>query len=192
VLKKSKSSKVKKLFVKKEAAVVKQDETADKAIDLEAGEIDNRVELAENDGAGAAQKTANNTGANKDPWQQNFADENTILIKRTVRSGQCIQFDGNVVVLGDVNPGSEIIASGNVVVMGALRGVVHAGATGNEEATVAAFKLQPTQLRIANHITRAPDGEYLAPEYPEIARIKDGVVVIEVYQLGQDRQTKIC
>ncbi len=192
MLKKSKSSKVKKLFVKKEAAVVKQDETADKAIDLEAGEIDNRVELAENDGAGAAQKTANNTGANKDPWQQNFADENTILIKRTVRSGQCIQFDGNVVVLGDVNPGSEIIASGNVVVMGALRGVVHAGATGNEEATVAAFKLQPTQLRIANHITRAPDGEYLAPEYPEIARIKDGVVVIEVYQLGQDRQTKIC
>lgn len=191
-MKKSKSSKVKKLFVKKEAAVVKQDETADKAIDLEAGEIDNRVELAENDGAGAAQKTANNTGANKDPWQQNFADENTILIKRTVRSGQCIQFDGNVVVLGDVNPGSEIIASGNVVVMGALRGVVHAGATGNEEATVAAFKLQPTQLRIANHITRAPDGEYLAPEYPEIARIKDGVVVIEVYQLGQDRQTKIC
>lgn len=125
-------------------------------------------------------------------WQQAFADDNTILIKRTVRSGQCIQFDGNVVVMGDVNPGSEIIASGNIVVMGALRGVVHAGATGNEEATVSAFKLQPTQLRIANHITRAPDGDYPIPEHPETARIKDGVVVIEIYQLGQDRQSKIC
>lgn len=131
-------------------------------------------------------------GMPKDQWHQAFVDENTILIKRTVRSGQSIQFDGNVVVLGDVNPGSEIIASGNIVVMGALRGVIHAGATGNEEATVSAFKLQPTQLRIANHITRAPDGDYLTPDHPETARIKDGVVVIEMYQLGQDRQTKIC
>ncbi|WP_231685600.1 septum site-determining protein MinC [Phosphitispora fastidiosa] len=128
---------------------------------------------------------------NRGPWQEAFADDNTILIQRTVRSGQSIRFDGNVVVMGDVNPGSEIVASGNIVVMGALRGVVHAGALGNETATVAAFKLQPTQLRIANHITRAPDGDYLTPEYPEIARIKDGVVVIEVYQMGQDRQTKI-
>lgn len=119
-------------------------------------------------------------------------EDNTILIKRTVRSGQCIQFDGNIVVLGDVNPGSELIASGNIVVMGALRGVVHAGATGNEEATVAAFRLQPTQLRIANHITRAPDGEYLPPDQPEIARIRDGVVVIEAYQINQDKQMKIC
>ncbi|WP_418792595.1 septum site-determining protein MinC [Phosphitispora sp. TUW77] len=127
----------------------------------------------------------------KGSLQEAPADDNTILIQRTVRSGQSIRFDGNVVVMGDVNPGSEIVASGNIVVMGALRGVVHAGALGNKRATVAAFKLQPTQLRIANHITRAPDGDYLTPEYPEIARIKDGVVVIEAYQMGQDKQTKI-
>ena len=119
-------------------------------------------------------------------------DDNTILIKRTVRSGQCIQYDGNIVVLGDVNPGSELIASGNIVVMGALRGVVHAGATGSEQASVAAFRLQPTQLRIANHITRPPEGDYLPPDQPEIARIKDGVVVIEAYQISQDKQMKIC
>ncbi len=136
-------------------------------------------------------KTDTKVLENRGPWQETFADENTILIQRTVRSGQSIRFDGNVVVMGDVNPGSEIVASGNIVVMGALRGVVHAGALGDERATVAAFKLQPTQLRIANHITRAPDGDYLTPEYPEIARIKEGVVVIEVYQMGQDRQTKI-
>ncbi len=119
-------------------------------------------------------------------------DENTILIKRTLRSGQSINFDGNVVILGDINPGAEIIAGGNVIVMGSLRGVVHAGAKGDETATVAAFKLQPTQLRIANHITRAPDGDYGTPDQPEIARIKDGIVMIETYQIGQDKQMKIC
>jgi len=144
----------------------------------------------ENEPAGQT-KTDSRVIKNRGPWQEAFADDNTILIQRTVRSGQSVRFDGNVVVMGDVNPGSEIVASGNIVVMGALRGVVHAGALGNENATVAAFKLQPMQLRIANHITRAPDGDYLTPEYPEIARIKDGVVVIEVYQMGQDRQTKI-
>ncbi len=192
MLKKAKGSKSKKLLVKKETEVLIPDEMGEKVTDPDSVEIESRIEFVEEAAPMPVEKAAASLARNRDPWQQNFADENTILIKRTVRSGQCIQFDGSVVVLGDVNPGSEIIASGNIVVMGALRGVVHAGATGNEEATVAAFKLQPTQLRIANHITRAPDGEYLAPDYPEIARIKDGVVVIEVYQLGQDRQTKIC
>lgn len=154
-------------------------------------ELGNRIEFEEVESPAPVVKPVNKS-VSYDSGSQAIADENTILIKRTVRSGQSIQFDGNVVVLGDVNPGSEIIASGNIVVMGALRGVVHAGATGNEEATVAAFKLQPTQLRIANHITRAPDGDYITPEHPEIARIKDGVVVIELYQMGQDKQIKIC
>ena len=119
-------------------------------------------------------------------------DENTILIKRTLRSGQSVNFEGNVVILGDINPGAEVIAGGNVIVMGSLRGVVHAGAQGDETCTVAAFKLQPTQLRISNHITRSPDGDHSSPEQPEIARIKDGVVIIENYQFGQDKQMKIC
>ena len=189
-MKKTKSSKGKNLFMKNENA------EATPGIFVESEEIVNRIEFDEVEGESKADeplfKPTPREARLKDSWQQAFADDNTILIKRTVRSGQCIQFDGNVVVMGDVNPGSEIIASGNIVVMGALRGVVHAGATGNEEATVSAFKLQPTQLRIANYITRAPDGDYPAPEHPEMAKIKDGVVVIEIYQLGQDRQTKIC
>jgi len=119
-------------------------------------------------------------------------DEDTILVRRTLRSGQSIHYDGNVVVLGDVNPGAEIIASGNIVVMGALRGVAHAGATGDEEAVVTAFRLQPTQLRIASHITRAPDGNHPGPDRPETARIKDGEVIIEAYQPTGERQTVIC
>ena len=107
---------------------------------------------------------------------------NTLLVQRTLRSGQTVKFAGNVVVLGDVNPGSEIIAAGHIVVMGSLRGVVHAGANGDEQATVTAFSLQPTQLRIATHITRSPDGPVqTASAEPECAKIKDGVVVIEKY-----------
>lgn len=188
---KKKDSKGKKLFVKKNVPAsvssVNVNEGAGKNLPEETGisiEFEEPVKSVEK------VARASSRGMEKDAFDA-IADENTVLIKRTVRSGQSIQYDGNVVVLGDVNPGSEIIASGNIVVMGALRGVVHAGATGNEQATVSAFRLQPTQLRIANHITRAPDGDYLAPEQPEIARIKDGVVVIEIYQMGQDRQMKI-
>ena len=108
----------------------------------------------------------------------------TMLIQRTLRSGQNINFDGNVVVLGDVNPGAEVIASGHVLVMGALRGVVHAGAGGYEDATITALELAPTQLRICSHITRSPDGESLGEKQvsPETAKIKDGAVTIEKYQ----------
>lgn len=122
--------------------------------------------------------------------QDEFFDENTILIQRTLRSGQSIRYNGNVVILGDVNPGAEVTAAGNIIVMGALRGVVHAGAGGNEKSVVMAFRLHPTQLRIANHITRPPDDEALYDQ-PELARIKDGVVTIEAFQPGGERQGKV-
>jgi septum site-determining protein MinC len=110
-----------------------------------------------------------------------FYDENTILVQRTLRSGQSISYDGNVVILGDVNPGAEVVATGDVIVMGSLRGVVHAGAKGDVRSMVVAFKLLPTQLRIANHITRAPDDEVTTVMSPEIASLKDGVVTIEAF-----------
>ncbi len=122
--------------------------------------------------------------------QEDLIDENTILIQRTLRSGQSISHDGSIVVLGDINPGAEVSATGNIIVMGALRGVVHAGAGGDEDAVVLAFRLQPTQLRIANHITRPPDNETLDANHPEMARIKDGIVTIEAFQIGGERQGK--
>ncbi len=98
----------------------------------------------------------------------------------TVRSGQLISFEGNLVVIGDVNPGGEVIATGNVVVMGSLRGMVHAGADGNKDAVVAALSLQPTQLRIADVITRPPDTkETRQGLMPELAYVKDELVYIE-------------
>ncbi|MDF2547044.1 MAG: septum site-determining protein MinC [Anaerosolibacter sp.] len=105
----------------------------------------------------------------------------TKFVRTTVRSGQKIIFNGNVVVLGDVNPGGEIIAAGNIIVMGALRGLAHAGSNGNNRAYVAAISLQPTQLRIADTITRSPDNEVVRPMMPELALIKDNMLVIEPY-----------
>lgn len=100
----------------------------------------------------------------------------------TVRSGQLVSYEGNLVVIGDVNPGGEVIATGNVIVMGSLRGMVHAGADGNKEALVVAFNLQPTQLRIADVITRSPDEKETRNTFvPELAYVKDDRVYIERY-----------
>lgn len=116
-------------------------------------------------------------------WSQNLAAKPTILYEKSLRSGQNINFDGNVVVLGDVNPGAEIVAGGHILIMGSLRGLVHAGAAGDEDATVTALCFAPTQVRIASHITRPPDGGGEAGgKPPEVARIRDDNVVIEEYQ----------
>ena len=116
-------------------------------------------------------------------WDDKLSKKPTIMVQRTLRSGQNLNYDGNVVIMGDVNPGAEVVASGHVLVMGSLRGLVHAGATGEEEATVTALCLAPTQLRIAAHITRPPDGSDLDQnKLPEVARIKNDAVVIEEYQ----------
>lgn len=104
----------------------------------------------------------------------------TRFYRGTVRSGQLITYDGNLVVIGDVNPGGEVGATGNVIVMGSLRGTVHAGADGNKDAVVVALNLQPTQLRIAEVITRSPDEKELRSCYiPELAFVKDNMVYIE-------------
>lgn len=112
------------------------------------------------------------------PEEPQALPSTALVVPRTVRSGQEIRHDGDVIVLGDVNPGAVIIAGGHIVVMGALRGVAHAGCTGNTDAIVAAAKLRPTQLRIAHIIGRAPDED--APQsVPEVARVRGDLIVVE-------------
>ncbi len=101
------------------------------------------------------------------------------FVRSTVRSGTRIEFDGSVVVIGDVNPGGEIVASGNVIVLGALRGMVHAGSKGNRDSFIYALKLKPTQIRIAEAIARMPEGSDENKICPELARIKDGIIEVE-------------
>lgn len=100
-----------------------------------------------------------------------------VLVQKTLRSGMRVVFQGNVVVVGDVNPGAEIIASGSVIVWGRLRGTVHAGAEGDQKAIVCALDLHPMQLRIANMVSVTP--ERRGKPQPEIARIEQGQVVAD-------------
>ncbi len=98
-------------------------------------------------------------------------------VKGPLRSGGKIAYEGNVVVMGDVNPGAEIIAGGSVIIWGRLRGVVHAGAEGDENAVVCALELLPTQLRIAGEIAVSPKKQ--SKSQPEVARLKDGRLTAE-------------
>ncbi len=101
------------------------------------------------------------------------------IINKTVRSGQRIEYDGDILIIGDVNPDAYVIASGNIIVMGTLRGIVHAGANGDETAVIMALKLRPQQLRIASYITRSPDEPVESPEYPEKAFVENNQIYIE-------------
>ena len=104
----------------------------------------------------------------------------TKFIRKTIRGGQSINYPGNVVIIGDVNPGAEVLAAGNVIVLGTLRGHVFAGSNGNDKAIIAAFSLQPEILQISDIVTRSPEGAN-KPQYPEIARIKENMIVVEPY-----------
>ncbi|MCL1788457.1 MAG: septum site-determining protein MinC [Defluviitaleaceae bacterium] len=114
------------------------------------------------------------------PSTISYNESNTAYYQGGLRSGQSIKFGGSVVIIGDVNPGSEVIAEGNVTVLGALKGMAHAGVFGDNSCYVSALVLQPTQLRIANLITYvppAPRGKK-EPQQASIAYVKDGQVFV--------------
>ena len=108
----------------------------------------------------------------------------TTYVKQTLRSGQIVNYDGNVVIIGDCHPGSEVVASGDITVWGILSGIAHAGAKGNARAKVRALKMNAIQLRIAKHFARKPDGmNTIFPERtstftPEEARVINNEIVI--------------
>lgn len=111
--------------------------------------------------------------------------QDALITRRTVRSGQRLQYESSVVIMGDVNSGGEVIAGGDVIVWGALRGTVHAGYPGNEEAVVGALVLAPVQLRIGNRASRPPEDDLPPPQTPEIASVKDGQIVVESWNAGR-------
>jgi septum site-determining protein MinC len=108
----------------------------------------------------------------------------TKFIQRTIRSGQVINYSGNIVIIGDVNSGSEIYAGGNIIVIGTLRGNVYAGNSGNIKAIVAAFYLMPGIIGISDIMTRAPE-EDQKPQYPEVAKVKGDTIIVEPYLLNK-------
>ena len=98
----------------------------------------------------------------------NIADP--LYLQMTLRSGTEIRHDGSVIVMGDMNPGSNVIADGDILVWGKLRGTVHAGANGNAGAIVMATQMQPSQIRIADFVARGPSG-VPTQFFPEVAYV---------------------
>ena len=101
--------------------------------------------------------------------------------KGTLRSGQVLESETSVVILGDVNPGSKVIAVGNIVVLGALKGTAWAGITGNEKAFVAALEMNPVQIRIGDVIARSTDKKQKVKKVtePQIAFVEEGNIYID-------------
>jgi septum site-determining protein MinC len=108
---------------------------------------------------------------------ESFQKDKALWIEQTVRSGSHIEYHGNVIVFGDVNPGAEIIAVGSVLIWGRLKGLVHAGAEGDEKAIVGALEFLPMQLRIADKIAIPPKKNKKGKL--EIARISDDNIIVE-------------
>ena len=108
----------------------------------------------------------------------------TLYINQTLRSGQTVNYDGNILIIGDAHPGSEIMAGGDITVWGILGGIAHAGSNGNVTSKVRALKLNAIQLRIAglyarrNDTLNVPYVQKTNEFTPEEALIEDGKIVI--------------
>ncbi|WP_340025353.1 septum site-determining protein MinC [Paenibacillus sp. FSL K6-1096] len=124
----------------------------------------------------------------EDPQEKD--PEALFLMSGMLRSGQVLHHEGNLLFLGDVNPGGTITCSGDIYILGALKGMAHAGINGNQDAIIAASLLAPTQLRIADIISRPPDEWGTRESSMEFAYLSDGAMQIDkihnIVRLRQD------
>lgn len=105
--------------------------------------------------------------------------ERLLIVQKHLRSGQKVEHNGDVLVLGDVNKDAQVIATGNIIVMGKLRGIAIAGALGDEKAVVVALEMEPQQIRIGKKVAIMNEEERKSPGYPEVAKIEDGSIILE-------------
>lgn len=110
-------------------------------------------------------------------FDKQIDDSDTKFYKGALRSGQRIEVEGSIVILGDVNSGAEVIAEENIVILGCLRGLAHAGAKGNKGAIIAAGSLDTVQLRISNIVKEIEKDEILSNQ--SYVYIKDNNIIIE-------------
>ena len=113
----------------------------------------------------------------------NSKEKDDILHEGTVRSGERISSNGNLCIIGDVNPGAIVSAKNNIYVRGKLLGIAFAGRTGNNNASIASLYLKPLQLRIADVIAIGPK-EKPHNYYPEIALIDKRTIIIKPHVIG--------
>ena len=114
-----------------------------------------------------------------------------LYLEMTVRSGMEIRHPGSVIILGDVNPGGNLVADGDILVWGRLRGIAHAGAGGNRHCLIMALQMEPTQLRIADTVARAPE-KSLTQFYPEVAYIApEGIRIAKTNDFSRPQFTNL-
>ena len=104
--------------------------------------------------------------------------------KGTLRSGQTIEFETSVIVLGDVNPGAKVKSKGNIIVLGSLKGNAYAGAAGNENAFIMALDMAPVNIQIADLHARPSEEEKPKknqPKEPKIVYVENGNIYIEPF-----------
>lgn len=120
-------------------------------------------------------------------WKENSEIK---AVRKIVRSGQVLEITGDLLLIGDVNPGGKVVSTGNVYILGNLYGIAHAGAAGDRKAIIAASYMKPTQLRIADYISRAPDyesdGVYM--ECGLIDEEQDKIVIDRIQVLSRNRR----
>lgn len=115
----------------------------------------------------------------KKTFIQEVSISETKFHRGSLRSGQKIEEDGSIVIIGDVNSGAEVVAADNIVVIGTLRGLAHAGAKGNTKAIIAAGKLDTVQLRIANIVKEIDRDEEPLHRQAYVYISNDNKVIIE-------------
>lgn len=114
----------------------------------------------------------------KKAFEREIAISETKFHRGSLRSGQKLEVEGSLVVLGDVNSGAEVMASDNIVVLGALRGLAHAGAKGNKQAIIAAGLFDAVQIRIANIVKEIDRDEEPMHKQAYIS-VSDDKIIIE-------------
>lgn len=109
------------------------------------------------------------------PFKKEIAVSDTKFVRTSLRSGKKVEFEGSIVVLGDVNYGAEVIAGENIVILGTLRGLAHAGAKGNKEAIISAGSIEAPQVRISNVVKECEKEEFV-----------DGIIKTNAYLDSSD------
>ncbi len=126
--------------------------------------------------------------------------DHALVVRATVRSGETVRHAGDLVVLGDVNPGSEVLAEGDIVVMGTLKGLPHAGASGDSKAAVVALEIAAPRIRIGNCEAHLPGIDHIqggkkgrqgpADLHPKIAYVRHGSIHVSPFTGRTARYTK--
>ncbi|MFS0672940.1 septum site-determining protein MinC [Ornithinibacillus sp. 179-J 7C1 HS] len=127
----------------------------------------------------------------KDEALKMLEDTEIKVYSRIIRSGQVLEVKGDLLLIGDVNPGGKVVSTGNIYIMGSLHGIAHAGVDGDQNAIITASYMNPSQLRIADYISRSPDyqtdGVYM--ECGLIDKEKDKIIIDRLQVLTHKRKS---